>query len=69
MEEAMPGETGDSKERLRPALEEILHLLTQMQLLAELSASDLDVNRPLLQKGLDVLQEKVDRIAGQFWEG
>lgn len=45
------------------ALGEIDRLLHQMLLLAELSASRLDVDREALQKIFDSLQEKIDQIA------
>lgn len=44
-------------------LEEISHTLDQMLALAELSASDLDVNRDALQKTLDRLKNRIDQIA------
>ena len=46
------------------ALGEIEHTLEQMLVLARLSASDLDVDRTALQKTLDRLKGKIDRIAG-----
>ena len=42
---------------------EIEHTLEQMLILARLSASDLDVDREALQKTLDRLKGKIDRIA------
>ena len=45
------------------ALGEIEHTLEQMLVLARLSASDLDVDREALQKTLDRLKGKIDRIA------
>ena len=45
------------------ALGEIEHTLEQMLILARLSASDLDVDRVALQKTLDRLKGKIDRIA------
>lgn len=42
---------------------EIEHILEQMLALAELSASDLDVNRDALQKTLGRLQSRIDDIA------
>ena len=44
------------------ALGEVDRLLHQMLLLAELSASDLDVARDVLQKILERLQRRIDRI-------
>lgn len=51
---------------LDQALRAIDRLLHQMLFLAELSASDLDVNRAALQKIFDHLQHKIDRIAGSI---
>lgn len=45
------------------ALNEIDRILHQMLLLAELSASDGTVDRDSLQKVLERLQAKIDRIA------
>ena len=45
------------------ALAEIERLLDQMMVLAELSASDLNVDRASLQKTLERLQSKIDHIA------
>lgn len=45
------------------ALGEIEHTLEQMLILARLSASDLDVDRAALQKTLERLKAKIDRIA------
>ena len=45
------------------ALGEIEHTLEQMLILARLSASDLNVDREALQKTLDRLKGKIDRIA------
>ena len=45
------------------ALGEIEHTLEQMLTLAQLSASDLNVDREALQKTLERLQRKIDRIA------
>lgn len=45
------------------ALGEIERTLEQMQALAQLSASDLNVDRAALQKTLERLQRKIDRIA------
>ena len=46
------------------ALGEIERTLEQMLTLAQLSASDLNVDRATLQKTLERLQRKIDRIAG-----
>ena len=45
------------------ALGEIERTLEQMLTLAQLSASDLNVDREALQKTLKRLQRKIDRIA------
>ena len=45
------------------ALGEIERTLEQMHALAQLSASDLNVDRAALQKTLERLQHKIDRIA------
>lgn len=45
------------------ALGEIERTLEQMLALAQLSASDLNIDRATLQKTLERLQEKIDRIA------
>lgn len=48
------------------ALDEIDRILHQMLLLAELSASDSNVDRQNLQKVLDRLQDKIDAIADRL---
>ena len=48
------------------ALDEIDRILHQMLLLAELSASDSNVDRQYLQKVLERLQDKIDRIADRL---
>lgn len=48
------------------ALAEIERTLDQMLTLARLSASDLDVDRAALQRTLERLQGKIDRIADQL---
>lgn len=45
------------------ALSEIEHTLEQMLALARLSASDLNMDRDAMQKTLECLQRKIDRIA------
>lgn len=45
------------------ALGEIERTLEQMLTLAQLSASDLNIDRAALQKTLERLQRKIDRIA------
>ena len=48
------------------ALDEIDRILHQMLLLAELSASDSSVDRQSLQKVLERLQAKINRIADRL---
>ena len=48
------------------ALAEIERILHQMLLLAELSASDSSLDRRSLQKGLERMQDKINRIADQI---
>ena len=48
------------------ALNEIDRILHQMLLLAELSASDSNVDRKHLQKVLERLKNKIDRIADRL---
>lgn len=55
--------TSPAFDSLTEALDEIDRILHQMLLLAELSASDMDVDRQRLQKTLERLQDKIDRIA------
>lgn len=45
------------------ALAEIERILDQMLLLAQISAGSLDVDRAALQKTLERLQRKINRIA------
>ena len=45
------------------ALAEIERTLEQMLTLARLSATDLNVDRAALQKTLELLQRRIDRIA------
>lgn len=48
------------------ALAEISHTLEQMLALAELSASDLNIDREAMQMTLERLQNRVDRIADKI---
>lgn len=48
------------------ALAEIERTLDQMLVLAQVSASSLDVDRAALQKTLERLQRKIDRIADEL---
>lgn len=50
-------------QNLDAALAEIERTLEQMLTLARLSATDLDLDRDALQKTLERLQRKIDRIA------
>ena len=52
-----------SVQSIDQALGEIERTLEQMLTLAQLSASDLNVDRATLQKTLERLQRKIDRIA------
>ena len=56
-------ELKQSIQSIDQALGEIEHTLEQMLTLARLSASDLNVDRATLQKTLERLQRKIDRIA------
>ena len=51
---------------IEDALDEIDRILHQMLLLAELSASDGAVDRESLQKVLERLQNKIDRVADRL---
>lgn len=53
-------------EHIDASLAEIERTLDQMLTLAQLSASDLNVDRATLQKTLERLQKKIDRIADQL---
>lgn len=53
----------NSAEFVAEALDRIDRILHQMLLLAEVSASDLNTDRDRLQKVLERLQKKIDRIA------
>lgn len=57
------GEAGEALRRIDGALAEIERTLDQMLALAELSASDLDVDRDALQRTLERLGQKIDRLA------
>lgn len=57
------GERADGPESIDQALEQIEGLLRQMLLLAGISASDSAVDRARLQRALDRLRDKIDRIA------
>ena len=53
-------------QNLDAALAEIEGTLDQMLILARLSASELDLDRTALQKTLERLQSKIDRIADEI---
>ena len=53
-------------QNLDAALAEIEGTLDQMLTLARLSASELDLDRSALQKTLERLQSKIDRIADEI---
>ena len=55
-----------SVQSIDQALGEIERTLEQMLTLARLSASDLNVDRAALQKTLERLQRKIDRIADRI---
>ena len=50
----------------RASVDEIDRILHQMLMLAELSASEGDMNRDNLQKVLEYLQLKIDRVADRL---
>ena len=56
-------ELKQSIQSIDQALGEIERTLEQMLTLARLSASDLNVDRAALQKTMERLQHKIDRIA------
>lgn len=59
-------DAGSQPSSVLSALEEIDRILHQMLLLAELSASDMETDRDRLQRTLERLQAKIDRIADQL---
>lgn len=56
-------DAGEVLRRIDSTLSEIERTLDQMLALAELSASDLNVDRDTLQKTLERLGQKIDRLA------
>lgn len=54
---------GEAFRRIDETLSEIERALDQMLVLAELSASDLNVDRDTMQKTLERLGRKIDRLA------
>ena len=63
MEEA---ENQPLPQEVEHALDEIDRILHQMLLLAELSASDSNVDRQSLQRVLERLQDKIDHITDRL---
>lgn len=55
-----------SAQSIDRALGEIEHSLEQMLALARLSASDLNLDREALQKTLERLERKIDRVADEL---
>ena len=56
-------DAAEQLESIDQALGEVEHTLEQMLALAQLSASDLNVDRNALQKTLERLQSRIDHIA------
>lgn len=56
-------DAGEVLRQIDSTLSEIERTLDQMLALAELSASDLNVDRDTLQKALERLGQKIDRLA------
>lgn len=54
---------GEPERDAAASLDEISAILRRMLALAEMSASDLELDRGLMQKTLDRLREEIDRIA------
>lgn len=63
MEQSEPKRTPQETDA---ALAEIEHTLHNMLTMAELSASNLDVDRTVLQKTLEQMEKKIDRIADEL---
>lgn len=59
-------EEGFSFQDADAALAEIERALERMMLLAQVSSSDLNVDREALQRTLERLQQKIDRIADEL---
>lgn len=62
-------ESANVYQSLDAALAEIERTLEQMLTLARLSATDLNLDRDVLQKTLKRLQDKIDRIADTIEDG
>lgn len=62
----MEDNEGRSIREIDAALAEIERTLDQMLTLSRLSAADMDVDRAALQKTLERLQKKIDRIADKL---
>lgn len=58
-----PENEAAAQEELARRLDEISRLLRRMLVLAELSASGMDVDRQLLQKAFERLRAEVERLA------
>lgn len=56
-------DAGEALQRIDNTLSQIEHTLDQMLALAELSASDLNVDREAMQRTLERLGRKIDRLA------
>ncbi|MCI9609082.1 MAG: hypothetical protein HFG07_02485 [Oscillibacter sp.] len=62
-------ESANAYQSLDAALAEIEQTLEQMLTLARLSATDLNLDRDVLEKTLKRLQDKIDRIADTIEDG
>lgn len=62
-------DAGEVLRQIDSTLSEIERTLDQMLTLARLSAADLNVDRAALQKTLERLQNKIDRIADMLEAG
>mgnify|MGYP001129595296 FL=1 len=62
-------ESANAYQSLDAALAEIEQTLAQMLTLARLSATDLNLDRDVLEKTLKRLQDKIDRIADTIEDG
>lgn len=62
-------ESETAYQSLDAALAEIEQTLEQMLTLARLSATDLNLDRDVLEKTLKRLQDKIDRIADTIEDG
>ena len=62
-------ESANAYQSLDAALAEIEQTLEQMLTLTRLSATDLNLDRDVLEKTLKRLQDKIDRIADTIEDG